>query len=71
MYNFRGEVLHQFDLLFDNIESSTPLTLEAIILGFGAYLFSCLYAVKAKAHNAPQNEEAAQNKSKTIHGSFG
>ena len=68
---FCGEVLHQFDLLFDNIESSTPLTLEAIVLGFCAYLFSCLCAVKAKAYNAPQNDEAAQKKSKTIHGSFG
>ena len=35
----RGEVLHQFDLLSDNIESITPLKLEAIILGLGASLF--------------------------------
>ena len=62
---FCREVLHQFDLLFENIGSSTPLTLEAIILVFCAYIFFCLYAVKAKVHNAPQNEEAAQNKSKT------
>ena len=55
----RGEVLHQFDLLFDNIESSTPLTLESIILGLGVYLFSCLCDVKEKARNLPRNEEAA------------
>ena len=30
-----GEVFHQFDTLSDDIESSTPLTLEAIILGLG------------------------------------
>ena len=68
---FCREVLHQFDLLFENIGSSTPLTLEAIVLVFCAYLFSCLCAVIEKAYNAPQNEEAAQKKSKIIHGSFG
>ena len=45
----RVEVLHQYDLLSDNIERSTPLTLEAITLGLGAYLFPCLCAIKAKA----------------------
>ena len=59
-------MLHQFELLSDKIKSSISLTLEAIILGLGAYLFSFLCAAKAKARNAPQNKEAAHNKSKTI-----
>ena len=32
-----GEVLCKFDILFTKIESGTPLKLEDIILGLGAY----------------------------------
>ena len=30
-----GEMLHQFDSLFTDVESTNPLKVEAIILGLG------------------------------------
>ena len=44
----RVESLRQFDTLSSNIESSTPLTLEAIILGLGTYFFSVNVLPKKK-----------------------
>ena len=35
----RGEVLHQFDALSNEVEGATPTTLENIILGLGTYFF--------------------------------
>ena len=35
-----GEALHHFDSLSASLESENPLTMEAIILGFVAYLFT-------------------------------
>ena len=65
----RGEALHQFDILSADLESSTPLTLEAIFW-YWVRTFSCQCAVKAKSHNTPRNEEAARIKRKMLHGSF-
>ena len=35
----RGEALRQFDALSDDVESGTPLIVEAVILGLGSYFF--------------------------------
>ena len=34
-----GEVFHRFDSLYDEVEITNPLTVEADILALGAYFF--------------------------------
>ena len=64
-----GEALRQFDMLFTDFESSTPLTLEAIVL-YWVRTFSCKCDVRAKARNTPRNEEAVWIKVNILRGSF-
>ena len=42
------EEIYQFDLLSDDVESTNPLMVEAIILGFGAYFFPVNFLSKKK-----------------------
>ena len=45
---FRGEVLHQFDLLYSDVEGTDTLTVENIILGLDLYPFLVNFLSKQK-----------------------
>ena len=60
-----GETMHEFDNLCYKVGSTTTTYLNQLILGLGLYS-PPVNALSKKTCNAPQNEEAAQVKNRTL-----